>query len=208
MCTKRTKRRNAVDRWRRRMRRSLVACRRLAYATVARGARWLVHRCSPRSPRVIVFTCRRDGRRLRRAVARVARAYADALGATLPPATTIVVAAVVFEGGQRHGLFQSFDPADGPRHYVLHLAASVGGRTLSDDELFAALRHQVALLLADAATRPSVSLPIDLEAPPMPLTAPIVAWRPAPVPGRNGAHLGERAGDDHHRPLPLDDDPA
>ena len=209
MCTKRFKRRKSAQRWRLWLLRLLDWCRRLMGAATAQVARWLARWCSPRAPRVIVFGYRRDGRRLRRAVARMSRAYAGALGAALPPYTTIVIASVVFDGQQRHGLLQAFDPANGPRRYILHLATSVGGRMLSDDDLFAALRHQVALAVADAVATPSVSLPVDLETPPMPPATPIVAWRPAPIAGRNGTHPGDTAGDGHrHRHFLLDDDPA
>jgi len=136
---------------------------------------------------IIVDVRRRQARRLRREVARAARTYARALGAELPPRLLVVVQRVVYEGRQLNGLLQAFDTPDGSRRYVLHLALSINGRQVSEDELLAALRHQLARVLEDAVGKPALSVPLDLEVPRVRAAASIVELRPD-TEGRDDGH--------------------
>lgn len=129
-------------------------------------------------PTVIVDARRRQARRLRREVARTARTYARALGAEIPPRLLVVVQRVVYEGRQLNGLLQAFDTPDSGRRYVLHLALSINGRQVSEDELLAALRHQLSRALEDVVGKPVLSVPLDLEVPRVRASAPIVELRP------------------------------
>ena len=158
-----------------------AATGRMVRACVAGGAtcwRVAVRRLRRPGPTVIVDVRRRQARRLRREVARAARTYARALGAEVPRRLLVVVQRVVYEGRQLNGLLQAFDTPDGSRRYVLHLALSINGRQVSEDELLAALRHQLARVLEDAVGKPALSVPLDLEVPRVHAGAPIVELRP------------------------------
>jgi len=156
---------------------------------VAGTACWkaAVRRLRHPGPAVIVDVRRRQARRLRREVARAARTYARALGAELPPRLLVVVQRVVYEGRQLNGLLQAFDTPGGSRRYVLHLALSINGRQVSEDELLAALRHQLARVLEDAVGKPALSVPLDLEVPRVRAAASIVELRPD-TEGRDDGH--------------------
>jgi hypothetical protein len=125
----------------------------------------LYRRVRPGGPTVIIDARRRQARRLRREVARAARTYARAFGAEPPPGLLVVIQRVVHEGRQLNGLLQAFEGADGNRRYVAHLALSVNGRQVSEDELLAALRHQLSRALEDAIGKPVLNVPLDLEVP-------------------------------------------
>ena len=129
-------------------------------------------------PMIIVDVRRRQARRLRREVSRAARTYARALGAQLPPGLLVVVQRVVYEGRQLNGLLQAFEMPNGNRRYVVHLALSINGRQVSEDELLAALRHQLSRALEDVAGKPVLSVALDLEVPRVRASAPIVELRP------------------------------
>ena len=133
----------------------------------------------PRGPTVIIDRRRRQARRLRREIARAARTYACALGAELPTPLVVIVQRVVHENRQLNGLMQAFDGPSG-RRYVIHLALSVNGRQVAEDELLSALRHQVAQVLDDSVGQPAVSVPLDLEVPRLRSGAPVVELRPDP----------------------------
>jgi hypothetical protein len=166
--------------WRRLLRVTRVAPGRILRAFVAvRMTCWraALTRLRP-APAVIVDVRRRQTRRLRREVARAARTYARALGAEIPPRLLVIVQRVVYEGRQLNALLQAFDASDGSRRYVLHLALSINGRQVSEDELLAALRHQLAHVLEDAVGKPALSVPLDLEVPRVRASAPIVELRP------------------------------
>jgi hypothetical protein len=137
-----------------------------------------VRRLRRPGPTVIVDVRRRQARRLRREVARAGRTYARALGAEVPPRLLIVVQRVVYEGRQLNGLLQAFDAPDGSRRYVVHLALSINGRQVSEDELLAALRHQLSRALEDVVGKPVLTVPLDLEVPRVRARAPIVELRP------------------------------
>ncbi len=138
----------------------------------------LYQRLFRRRPTVIVDARRRQARRLRRDVARAARTYARALGVELPAGMLVVVQRVVYEGRQLNGLLQAFEGSNGHRRYVLHLALSVNGRAVNEDELLAALRHQLARALEDIIGKPAVNMPLDLEVPRARAGAPVVALHP------------------------------
>ena len=146
-----------------------------------------VRRLRRPGPMIIVDVRRRQARRLRHEVSRAARTYARALGAELPPGLLVVVQRVVYEGRQLNGLLQAFDTPDGSRRYVLHLAMSINGRQVSEDELLAALRHQLARVLEDAVGKPALSVPLDLEVPRVRAAASIVELRPD-TEGRDDGH--------------------
>jgi len=138
----------------------------------------VVRRLRRPAPTVIVDSRRRQARRLRRDVGRAARTYACGLGAELPPGLLVVVQRVVYEGRQLNGLLQAFDAPNGDRRYVVHLALSVNGRQVSEDELLAALRHQLARALEDIVGKPALNVPLDLEVPRVRAGTPIVELRP------------------------------
>lgn len=146
----------------------------------------VVRRLRRRGPTVIVDSRRRQAGRLRREVARAARTYARGLGAELPAGLLVVVQRVVYEGRQLNGLLQAFDGVSGNRRYVVHLALSVNGRQVGDDELLAALRHQLARALEDIVGKPVLNVPLDLEVPRVRAGAPIVELRPEPHERQDG----------------------
>lgn len=125
----------------------------------------LYQRLWRRGPTVIIDARRRQARRLRREIARAARTYARALGAELPPGLLVVVQRVVHDGRQLNGLLQAFEGDDANRRYVVQLALSVNGRQVSEDELLAALRHQLTRALEDTIGKPVLNVPLDLEVP-------------------------------------------
>ncbi len=147
----------------------------------------LYRRLRPRGPAVIIDARRRQARRLRRDIGRAARAYARALGAEMPPGLLVVVQRVVHEGRQLNGLLQAFEVTDGDRRYVVHLALSVNGRQVSEDELLAALRHQLTRALEDAIGKPVLNVPLDLEVPRVRAGASVVELRPE----ARGQHDGQ-----------------
>jgi hypothetical protein len=146
----------------------------------------VVRRLRRPAPTVIVDSRRRQAGRLRREVTRAARTYARGLGAELPPGLLVVVQRVVYEGRQLNGLLQAFDGANGNRRYVVHLALSVNGRPVTEDELLAALRHQLAGALEDIVGKPVLNVPLDLEVPRVRAGAPIVELRPEPHERQDG----------------------
>ncbi len=161
------KRRRSRSRKGRPIRRWADAGRQLGARAVAAARTAFVRlyrRLRPRGPAVIIDGRRRQARRLRRELARAARAYARTLGTELPPGLSIVVQRVVHEGRLLNGLLQAFETA-GVRRYVVHLALSVDGRQVSEDELLAALRHQLTRALEDAIGKPVLNVPLDLEVP-------------------------------------------
>ena len=167
--------------WSRLVRSTRTATGRMVRACVAGGTtcwRVAVRRLRRPGPAVIVDVRRRQARRLRREVGRAARTYARALGAELPPRLLVVVQRVVYEGRQLNGLLQAFGMANGNRRYVVHLALSINGRQVSEDELLAALRHQLARALEDVVGKPVLSVALDLEVPRVHAGAPIVELRP------------------------------
>ncbi len=167
--------------WSRLLRSIRAAAGRVVRACAEVGTtcwRAAVRRLRRPGPTVIVDVRRRQARRLRREVAKAARTYAQALGAEIPPRLLVVVQRVVYEGRQLNGLLQAFDAPDGSRRYVLHLALSINGRQVAEDELLAALRHQLARVLEDVVGKPARSVPLDLEVPRVRAAAPIVELRP------------------------------
>ncbi|MBA4179649.1 MAG: hypothetical protein C0506_03580 [Anaerolinea sp.] len=104
----------------------------------------------------------REAWQLRRLVRRTARTYAKALGAELPEGLAIIAQRFVFDGRQVNGLLQAFE-GDGKRRYVIQLALSIKGREVSNDELVAALRYQLAAALVDAIGKPVLNVALDLE---------------------------------------------
>ena len=176
--------------WSRLLRSAWRVPARVVHTCVVGGTtcwRAAVRRLRRPGPMIIVDVRRRQARRLRREVARAARTYARALGAEVPPRLLVVVQRVVYEGRQLNGLLQAFDTPDGSRRYVLHLALSINGRQVSEDELLAALRHQLARVLEDAVGKPALSVPLDLEVPRVRAAASIVDLRPD-TGGRDDGH--------------------
>lgn len=173
------RRRNTI--WRRLMRPTRTVPGRIVRACAEVGTtcwRVALRRLRRPGPTVIVDVRRRQARRLRREVGRVARTYARALGAELPPRLLVVVQRVVYEGRQLNGLLQAFEMPNGNRRYVVHLALSINGRQVSEDELLAALRHQLSRALEDVVGKPVLNVPLDLEVPRVRAGAPIVELRP------------------------------
>ena len=176
-----SKRRGSRSRGARLIRRSAAIAWRLCRWAVGLVRRTLVPMCRrlrPHGPTVIIDARRRQARRLRREVARAARTYARALGAELPSGLLVVVERVVHEGRQINGLLQAFEGPDGNRRYIVHLALSVDGRQVSDDELLAALRHQLTGALEEVVGKPVLNVPLDLEVPRARAGATVVELRP------------------------------
>ena len=159
-------------------RRSITSCRR------ALGR--LYRRIRGRRPAVIVDARPREAWQLRRLIHRTASAYAKALGTPLPKGLAIIAQRFVFDGHQVSGLLQAFE-ADGRRRYVIQLALSVDGREVSNAELVAALRFQLAAAMADTIGEPVLSIALDLErTTPRPTGGSIVELRPQPPVASNG----------------------
>ncbi len=183
-----------MTRRKRRMRHRLIQIVQRSAASIECRVKWMVSRCLATAGRtfqrtsltVVVDSRRRHAANLRAAVRRAARTYARGLGAELPPGVMVVVQRVVFEGRQLNGLLQAFERPGG-RRYVIHLALSVNGRQVAEDELLSALRYQVAQVLGDAVGQPALSVPLDLEVPRLRTSVPVVELRPdasAPQDGR------------------------
>ena len=170
---------DVVRPWAGRIGRACLVATTTCWRAVKRGLR-------RRGPIVIVDGRRRQARRFHREVARAARTYARALGVELPPRLLVVVQRVVHEERQLNGLLQAFDASNGNRRYVAHLALSVNGRQVSDDELLAALRHQLACVLKDIVGEPVLNVPLDLEVPRARAGAPVVELRPETRGRRDG----------------------
>ncbi|MCY4641032.1 MAG: hypothetical protein OXC94_11915 [Chloroflexi bacterium] len=86
----------------------------------------------------------RRGRRLRRAITRVARDHVRGLCVTPPGHLLVVVQRTVeLEGRPLGSLLQVFEEAGGRRRNVLFLALAAGGREVDDGELLATLRQQL-----------------------------------------------------------------
>jgi len=159
-------------------RRSLTSCR------TALGR--LYRRLRGRRPAVIVDARPREAWQLRRLIRRTARSYAKALGTPMPEHLAIIAQRFVFDGHQVSGLLQAFE-ADGRRRYVIQLARSVDGRDVSNAELVAALRFQLAAAMADTIGEPVLSIALDLERTIPPRTGgSIVELRPQPPVASNG----------------------
>jgi len=159
-------------------RRSITSCR----SQLGR----LYRRLRGRRPAVIVDARPREAWQLRRLIRRTARAYAKALGTPMPEHLAIIAQRFVFDGHQVSGLLQAFE-ADGRRRYVIQLALSVDGRDVSNAELVAALRFQLAAAMADTIGEPVLSIALDLERTTLPRTGgSIVELRPQPPVASNG----------------------
>jgi len=159
-------------------RRSAISCR------TALGR--LYRRLRGRRPAVIVDARPRQAWQLRRLICRTARAYAKALGTPVPERLAIIAQRFVFDGHQVSGLLQAFE-ADGRRRYVIQLALSVDGRDVSNAELVAALRFQLAAAMADTIGEPVLTIALDLERTTLPRTGgSIVELRPQPPVASNG----------------------
>ena len=159
-------------------RRSLTSCR------TALGR--LYRRLRGQRPAVIVDARPREAWQLRRLIRRTASAYAKALGTPMPEHLAIIAQRFVFDGHQVSGLLQVFE-ADGLRRYVIQLALSVDGRDVSNAELVAALRFQLAAAMADTIGEPVLSIALDLERATLPKTSgSIVELLPQPPVASNG----------------------
>jgi hypothetical protein len=162
---------NVVRRWARRIGRACLLAATTCWTAAKRCLRG-------RGPTVIVDGRRRQARRLRRELGRATRTYAHALGVELPSGLLVVVQRVVHEERQLNGLLQAFDASNGDRRYVAHLALSVNGRQVSDDELLAALRHQLTRALEDAIGKPVLNVPLELDMARVRAAASVVELRP------------------------------
>lgn len=135
---------------------------------------------------IIVDARPREAWQLRRLIRRTARTYAKALGTPMPEHLAIIAQRFVFDGHQVSGLLQAFE-VEGRRRYVIQLALSVDGRDVSNDELVAALRFQLAAAVADTLGEPVLTIALDLERTLPPGTSgSIVELRPQPPVASNG----------------------
>ncbi len=172
-----------------RLRRWTTTCRdhaRRALIAAVHKVRRSYRRIRGSRPVVLIDAPLREAWQLRRLVRRTARTYARALGAELPEGLAIIAQRFVFDGHQVNGLLQAFE-ADGKRRYVIQLALSISGREVSNDELVASLRYQLAIALADAIGEPVLSVALDLEGvPPVRTGGSIVELRPQVPVASNG----------------------
>lgn len=152
------------------------------------AAAW--RRIRPRGPSVIVDARRRQAGRLRTAVRRAAREYARGVDAELTRDLLVVVQKVVHNERQLNALLQAFDGPSDRRRYVIYVALSVNGRTVAEDELLSALRHQLAQVLGDATGKPVLNVPLDLEVPRLRSGAPVVELKRDQQPSEDGHERG------------------
>ncbi len=158
--------------------RTIVSVGRLAMRLTARGAVAAWRRLRTRGPSVIVDARRGQAGKLRVAVRRVTRAYADGMGVELTRDLLVVVQRIVHDGRQLNALLQAFNGQDDSRRYVIYVALSVNGRPVAEDELLSALRHQLAQVLGDLSGKPVLTVPLDLEVPRLRSAAAVVELRP------------------------------
>ena len=181
-----TRRRSRKQRRLRRWTTNCAAYARRSSTSCLRTLGRLSRRLRERRPAVIVDARPREAWQLRRLIRRTARAYAKALGTPMPEHLAIIAQRFVFDGHQVSGLLQAFE-ADGRRRYVIQLALSVEGRDVSNAELVAALRFQLAAAMADTIGEPVLSIALDLERPTSFRTGgSIVELRPQPPVASNG----------------------
>ena len=135
-------------------------------------------RLRPWRPAVEVDVRGKRGRRLRRAIARVARSHLRALGVTPPGHLLVVVQrTVVLEGRPLAALLQVFEKEGSPARRVLFLAASAEGRKVPHEELLATLRQQLQqVAAADLGT------PVNTATEPVPDRAEAGGFPPPPEP--------------------------
>jgi hypothetical protein len=164
MCRRRSKR-SAAHTWRRRLLHTARIAWTCGRAAAIHAGRRLAQRRTLRPPRVVVVGAHPAGRRLVRTVAHTARAYAHALGAALPPHTTIVLVPVVVDADHVDGLLQVVAPSAGPECAVLYLATGTRDGSADDGDLLAVLRLLVTRLLEPATGGPAVSVPVTLTQP-------------------------------------------
>jgi hypothetical protein len=156
----------------------------------ARAGPAVWRRIRPRGPSVIVDTRRRQAVKLRAAVRRAAREYARGVGVELTRQLLVVVQKVVHDERQLNALLQAFDGPAESRRYVIYLALSVNGRTVAEDELLSALRHQLAQVLGDATGKPVLNVPLDLEVPRLRSGAQVVELKREPQPSEDSHERG------------------
>ncbi len=174
----------------------LAGCGRLVASAVTRCHEAMVlmaRRLRRRAVTVIVDGRRRQASKLRRQLLGAIRVYGRALGTQLPAGLTVVVQRVVYDGRQLNGLLQAFETSEGDKRYLICLALSVNGRQVSDEELLAAVRHQLQRVIEDQTGKPVLNVPLDLEVPRL-RAASIVEMRPE---GRAGNDARERS------PIPI-----
>ena len=154
---------------RKRKRRSSVVTR--ARDAAASGVRWcrthgiaawryVVGRCRPWGPAVLVDAKRPRARRLRRAITRATRAQFRALGVTPPPHLLVIAQRIVHEERPLSALLQVFEDEGGLRRHVLFLALSVQGEPLSDGEVIATLRQQLHRVAGDRLGTLTLTVPV------------------------------------------------
>lgn len=102
-------------------------------------------------------------RALERELRRGLRRLRGALGAPLPVDLAVVVQQVLVTDRQLAGCYQLGLRPDGSRFALARLALQVNGRSLSTDELLAALADVLIGLTVEQCGGSSVLVPIDLE---------------------------------------------
>ncbi len=167
--------------WRRLLqtiRHSMVSIVRLVMRTVTRCSVTVWRRIRAQGPSVMVDARRGQAGKLRVAVRRAAREYAQGVGVELTRDLLVVVQRIVHDGRQLNALLQAFNGPDDSRRYVIYVALSVNGRQVAEDELLSALRHQLAQVLGDLSGKPVLTVPLDLEVPRLRSAAAVVELRP------------------------------
>lgn len=160
---------------------------------------WALRRHWRSAPVEVLVADRSRRRALERELRRGLRRLQGALSAPLPADLAVVVQQVLVTDRQLAGCYQLGLRPDGSRFALARLALQVNGRTLSTDELLAALADVLVGLAVGQCSGPSVLVPINLEpCPPVPTAEARrpTALRPdplAPQPGGDGLSAARAA---------------
>lgn len=142
---------------------SLIRCwvKRLGHAL---QARWRTLRLRWHGPPVLVMVADRTRQRaLEREVRRSLRRLATALGQDVLNNLTVVGQHVIVTNHPLAGCYHVGQRADGANFALVRLALTVGGRTLSTDEILAALAEQYLGLVLQESGGMSVTVPVELD---------------------------------------------
>lgn len=157
METRKRKRRSSIVA---RVREALIRCARWCRTFGIAAWRYVVGRCRPWSPAVLVDAKRARARRLRRAIARATRTQFRALGVNPPAHLLVIVQRTVHEDRPLSALLQVFEDGDGQRRHVLFIALAVNGEPVSDAEVVATLRQQLYRVAGDGLGTLTLTVPV------------------------------------------------
>lgn len=144
----------------------------------------------------VVITDRRRGRALERTLHDGLRRLRAALGPAFPgedAVLAVVVQQALATEQPLAGACKISNPSDGPSHVLIRLALTVGGHSLTDDELLAVLTEGVILATGHLALSETLVLPLVLPATPV-ANAPTETEDRATRPGFLAFHAGLAVG--------------